>query len=590
MLYKMQGDTTMIRRFIRYYKPHIGLFILDMTAAVIIAVCNLFYPTVVKDIMNRYVYLDTPRLLIFWSCILLGVYLLKAVCTYIVGFFGHLVGVRMQADMRRDLFRKYERLPFSYFDDHKTGDLLSRLVNDLFEVSELAHHGPENLFLALLMLIGSFVILVRINPTLTLIMFCVTPFIILFATLSRRSMHAAMKASRVQTANVNVTLENSLAGIRETKAYVAEARERAKFDRANGLYIHYRKSAIRALASFDSVMALLQDVIYLAVIFVGGLFFYYGRINAGEFAAFVLYVGMFLGPIQRFVALFEQLQEGMTGFARFAEIMEEPEEEDRGTVEPEHLRGDISFRDVSFCYRNSDFSDRERMVISGLNLDIRAGETLALVGPSGGGKTTLCHLIPRFYNVTGGHITLDGTDLSDFALPALRRHIGIVSQNVFLFDGTVRENIAYGKEDATDEEVAEAARRAEIHDYIMTLEHGYDTPVGERGLRLSGGQKQRISIARVFLKNPSILILDEATSALDSITEKQIQKSLEELSRGRTVIVVAHRLSTVKNADKIAVLDRTGIREMGTHEELMALGGEYKRLHDSQFSENTALA
>ncbi len=568
----------MLRKFISYYKPHMRLFIIDMLAALVVALCNLVYPNLAKNIINDYATRTTYDALLLGSLVLLLVYVVKCVCNYIVGYHGHVVGVRMQADMRRDLFVKYESLPFSYFDDHKTGDLLSRLTNDLMDVSELAHHGPENIFLALLMLIGAFVMLVSINLTLTLIMFAVVPFIALFAVISRRAMSAAMRNSRKQMGEINVALENSITGVRETKAYVAEAGEVCKFDRVNGLFRRYRSDAMRSLGSFHAVMTFLEDVLYLIVIAIGGLFLMWGEIDAGEYAAFILYVGMFLNPIQRFVTLFEQLQEGVAGYSRFYEIMTTEGEVDEGEVVLEDIRGDIIFDDVTFAYPSDEGVDT-RPVINGLSLSIRAGETLALVGPSGGGKSTLCNLIPRFYNIDGGKITLDGVDVRDITLASLRSNIGIVSQNVFLFDGTIRENIAYARPNATDEEIRDAARRANIHEFIETLDMGYDTEVGERGIKLSGGQRQRIAIARVFLKNPKLLILDEATSALDNITEMQIQASLEELSSGRTVIVVAHRLSTVKGADNIVVLDKDGIKEMGTHDELVSRGGSYAELY-----------
>lgn len=574
----------MLKRFISYYRPHIPLFILDMTAALIVSLCNLVYPNIAKNIINDYSKLDTPTTLLIASAILLGVYIIKCVCNYIVGYWGHVVGVRMQADMRRDLFIKYESLPFSYFDDHKTGDLLSRLTGDLNSVSELAHHGPENLFLAFIMLIGAFVMLVSIDLVLTLIMFAVVPFIILFAVLSRRSMSEAMKNSRRQMGEINTALENSITGIRETKAYVREAGEVCKFDTVNGLFRKYRTDAMHSLGSFHAIMELLQDILYLVVIAVGGLFLMWGRIDAGEYAAFILFVGMFLDPVKRFVTLFEQLQEGMAGFSRFHEIMETPDEEDLGELVLTDLKGDISFENVTFSYRADDGSDTTP-VIENFSLDIKAGKRVALVGASGGGKSTLCNLIPRFYNIHSGRITLDGIDTRDIKLSSLRESIGIVSQNVFLFDGTIRDNIAYADPDATDSEIIEAARRANIHEFVTTLPLGYNTEVGERGVKLSGGQKQRIAIARVFLKNPKLLILDEATSALDNITEMQIQASLEELSRGRTVIVVAHRLSTVKNADRIVVVGDGGIVEEGSHEELISRGGEYATLYSYQFRE-----
>ena len=573
----------MLKKFISYYKPHLPLFIFDMFSAVIVAVCNLFYPTIAKNIINGFSTGDiTIDIIVMNALLLLGVYIVKAVFQYVIGYYGHVVGVRMQKDMREDLFKKYERLPFSYFDDHKTGDLLSRLTSDLFDVSELAHHGPENVFLAVLMLAGSFVILSNINLTLTLIMFAIIPFIVLFTALSRRRMRRAMRNSRLQMAEINSTLENSLTGIRETKAYAAEEHEFEKFKLVNRRFAAFRSEAMFSLGFFDSIMQFLSDLLYLVIIFVGGIFLVKGYIDAGEFAAFVLYISMFLNPIQRFVALFEQLQEGMSGFSRFCDILAEPDEIDEGEKVISDIRGDVRFENVSFGYFDGG-GEGEKYVISNLDLNIDHGKTLALVGPSGGGKTTLCNLIPRFYEVKSGRITLDGVDIRDITLESLRSNIGIVSQTVFLFDGTVRENIAYGAPDATDEEIITAARRANIHDFITTLDDGYDTRVGERGVKLSGGQRQRIAIARVFLKNPKLLILDEATSALDNATEMQIQASLEELARGRTVIVVAHRLSTVKGADEIVVIDSNGIVERGTHDELVALGGEYDKLYKYQF-------
>lgn len=571
----------MIKKFISYYKPHLGMFTLDMLCAIAVALCNLYYPTLARKIINEYSLEESLTPIIVGALLLLLVYLIKAAGTYIMGYYGHVVGIRMQKDMRRDLFDKYQRLPFSYFDDHKTGDLLSRLTGDLQNVSELAHHGPENLFLAVLMFIGAFVILLNINVTLTLVMFAIIPFIILFTVLTRRSMFEAMKNSRKEMSNVNSTLENSITGIRETKAYVAHHHERCKFAATNTLFAKYRSQSVRWIGIYSAVMELLTDVLYLVVIFIGGVFMIQGKLNAADFTAFLLYINMFINPIHRFVTLFEQLQEGMSGFSRFYEIMTTPDEIDEGEVVIEDIKGDVAFENVTFSYVNDDTTDKA--VISDLSLSLKAGNTVALVGPSGGGKSTICNLIPRFYNVQSGRITIDGIDVKDITLDSLRRNIGMVSQSVFLFDGTVRDNIAYGKPDASDEEIVEAARKANIHDFILTLDNGYDTEVGERGVKLSGGQRQRISIARVFLKNPKLLILDEATSALDNVTEMQIQEALEELSEGRTVIVVAHRLSTVKNADEIVVIDQTGIVERGSHEELIARDGEYKKLYSYQF-------
>ena len=559
----------MLKKFISYYKPHMGLFTLDMFCAVAVALCNLYYPTLARRIINEYSLKDSFTPIIIGAALLLLVYVIKATGTYIMGYYGHIVGVRMQKDMRRDLFDKYQKLPFSYFDDHKTGDLLSRLTGDLQNVSELAHHGPENLFLAVLMFVGAFIILFSINATLTLIMFAIIPFIILFTTLTRRSMFEAMKNSRKEMANVNSTLENSITGIRETKAYVAHHHEKCKFAVTNEMFAKYRSQSMRWIGIYSAVMEFLTDLLYLVIIFIGGVFMIQGKLNAADFTAFLLYINMFINPIHRFVTLFEQLQEGMSGFSRFYEIITTPDEIDEGTVIIDDIRGDVEFNNVTFSYFADD-EDGDKAVISDLSLKLKAGSTVALVGPSGGGKSTICNLIPRFYNVQSGSITVDGTNV-------------MVSQNVFLFDGTIRDNIAYARPEASDEEIIEAAKKANIHDFILTLDDGYDTEVGERGVKLSGGQRQRISIARVFLKNPKLLILDEATSALDNVTEMQIQASLEELSRGRTVIVVAHRLSTVKNADEIVVIDKTGIVERGSHEALLELGGEYKTLYSYQF-------
>ena len=551
-----------------------------MLCAVLVAACDLFYPVIAKEIINKYVPDKNLRLIIIWAAALLVIYLLKYLFNFVVSYYGHVVGIRMQADMRRDMFRHLQKMPFSFYDENKTGSIMSRLINDLNEVSELAHHGPEDLFLSVLLFIGSFIMLASINVCLTLIVFASVPFIILFSTLMRTAMMNAFKRSREQIAEVNSNIETAIAGIRVSRAYTARDHENAKFERENRLFESVRCNAIKQMAKFHSSMTFFTDFLYLVVLVAGGLFFYYKMIDIGEFTAYLLYIGMFLNPIRRFISLFQQLQEGMTGFKRFCETMDTEAEKETGSTELENVRGEIRFEKATFSYLGDD----EHTVIKELDLDIEQGKTLALVGPSGGGKTTICNLIPRFYELGGGKITIDGHDVTELTRDSLRKNIGIVSQDVFLFNGTVRENIAYGNLDATDEEIIEAAKKANIHDYVMTLDKGYDTNVGERGIKLSGGQKQRISIARVFLKNPSILILDEATSALDNATEMLIQKSLDELARGRTVIVVAHRLSTVKNADEIVVIDKTGIAEKGTHETLMQKqSGIYKDLYSYQF-------
>ena len=574
----------MLLRFIRYYKPHWRLFALDMTCSLVVAVCDLFYPMIAKDIINVYVPQGNLHALLLWAGILFGIYLLKACLTYVIQYWGHMVGIGMQGDMRRDMFRHMQKLPFAFFDENKTGALMSRMINDLQDLSELAHHGPEDLFLSVVLFIGSFVMLSQVNLPLTCIAFGAAPLVLWFAIAARKGMRVAFKESRVQTAHINAGVETAIAGMRVSRAYSGEEHENEKFDGANALFIRAKDAAYRAMAWFNGGTTFLTDMLYLVVLLAGGLFFFAGRIDAGSFAAFLLYMNVFLKPVNRFVAMIEQLQNGMTGFARFIEVIDQPPEaEDPNARDAGALQGHIRFEGVSFHYQNSDQPGEEAQVVRNLELDIPAGRTLALVGPSGGGKTTLCNLIPRFYDVDAGRITIDGMDIRDMTRASLRRNIGIVAQDVFLFTGTIRENIAYGDLEATDGQIIEAAKKANIHDYIMTLEKGYDTDVGERGVKLSGGQRQRISIARVFLKNPAILILDEATSALDNETEMHIQQALTELSRGRTCIIVAHRLSTIKNADEIAVLAHGEILEKGAHQALMERGGAYAALYAYQF-------
>ncbi len=581
----------MFKKFVSYYKPHRRLFAIDMMCSFVVACCDLFYPLIAKDIINVYVPNQQLRLLLVWAGVLLGIYVVKALLSFVVQYWGHIVGVRMQGDMRRDMFRHLQRLPFSYFDENKTGVIMSRMINDLNDVSELAHHGPEDLFLSTIMLIGSFIMLGRINLSLTLIIFAVLPFMVLFAIKTRKMMNDAFHQTRVETAEINSNVETAISGIRVSRAYTSADHEISKFERANKKFVKARGRAYKAMGVFHSGMGLFTDVLYLTVLVAGGIFFYHGRINAGEFTAYLLFINMFLKPVNRLIAIFEQIQNGMTGFTRFREIMvRNPEPEEPGAIDPGELKGKIEFKNISFRYTSRDEDADEitapvveGMVIDNLSLTIEQGKTVAIVGPSGGGKTTLCHLIPRFYELDSGSISIDGIDIATMSRMALRRNIGMVAQDVFLFGGTIKENIAYGDLDADDAKIVEAAKRANIHDYIMTMEQGYDTPVGERGVRLSGGQKQRISIARVFLKNPPVLILDEATSALDNATEMQIQAALEELGKGRTSIIVAHRLSTIKNADEIVVLTRDGITERGTHEQLVGAGGLYARLYQYQF-------
>ena len=575
---------SMVKAFISYSKPHWKLFSIDMLCAFLVACCDLVYPMIAKDIVNVYVPDRNLRLVLVWAVALLGIYVAKCLLNFVVQYWGHIVGVRMQGDMRRDMFRHLQKLPFAFFDENKTGTLMSRMINDLQEVSELAHHGPENIFLVAVMLIGSFVLLAGIDVWLAVIAFSLVPLMLLFSWRARRMMRDAFAKARVETGEVNANVETAIAGMRVSRAYTAADHEVNKFMAANARLIKAREKSYFAMGYFNSGTGLFTDLMYLVGLLAGGLFFYYGRINGGEFTAYILFINNFLKPINRIISFFEQFINGMTGFRRFQDIMaQQPEPEDANAVKPERLAGHIRFEEVSFRYRNSDSADTEARVIDHLNLEVRQGETLALVGPSGGGKTTLCHLIPRFYEPDSGVITIDGMDVRAIDRMALRKNIGMVAQEVFLFNGTIKENIAYGDLEASDEAIIEAAKKASIHDYIMTLENGYDTQVGERGVKLSGGQKQRISIARVFLKNPPILILDEATSALDNATEMAIQASLEELGKGRTTIVVAHRLSTIKHANEIVVLTRDGIAEQGTHEQLMEKDGIYAGLYKYQF-------
>ena len=569
-----------LKRFIPYYKPHLKLFIIDMVCAFIISVFNLVYPYITKEIINTYV----PQKMLYFMLAGLGallvLYVIKAVLNYVLQYWGHLVGVRMQADMRSELFRHLQKLPFSYFDENKTGVIMSRMTNDLFQISELAHHGPEDVFLSVITIIGAFIVLLTINVYLALIVFACVPVIVVCAVVLRKRMKKVSAEVRVAQGEINGDIESAVSGIRVSRAYGAEAHECEKFERGNAEFVRAKSGQYKVMGQFFSSMNFFMDFLYFAVLLAGGLFFYYNKINAGEFTAFVLYITTLISPIRTLVSIYEQIQDGMTGFKRFCDIMDaEPEKESVNALNPDILRGEIEFDNVTFGYG----SDEGRSVISGFSMKIPAGKTIALVGPSGGGKTTICYLIPRFYEVDSGTITVDGYPIKNLNRSVLRKNIGIVQQDVFLFNGTIRENIAYGDFSASEEQIIEAAKKANIHDYIMGLPDGYDTNVGERGVKLSGGQKQRVSIARAFLKNPPVLILDEATSALDNATEMLIQDALAHLSEGRTTLVVAHRLSTVKNADEIIVVTPEGIAERGTHEQLIAQNGMYKELYEYQF-------
>ena len=565
----------MLKRFIRYYKPYKKLFILDLLAAFLVSACDLFYPMITRNIINDVIPNKQIKLLFVFAIVLTLIFLIKAGLNYFMQYWGHVVGVRMQADMRRDLFDKLQDMPNKYFDNNKTGVIMSRIINDLLDISELAHHGPEDLFISLVMLVGSFIILCTINVPLTIITFAIIPFLLFYTIHKRNKMKKAFKETRVKTGEVNATIENSISGVRVTKSFGNKAYEMEKFDKSNGIFKKAREHAYKAMAEYFSGMFFLVDMLELIVLIAAGYFTYLGKINVGDFAAYLLYIKMFLQPIRKLINFNEMFQNGMSGFERYEEIMnEENEKEIPNAKELKDVKGKITIKDVTFRY------DNKESILENFNLDIEAGKMVALVGPSGGGKTTICNLIPRFYDYESGQIFIDDVDISTVTLKSLRENIGIVQQDVFLFTGTIKENIMYGNPNATEEEVIEAAKNACLHDFIMGLEDGYDTFIGERGVKLSGGQKQRISIARVFLKNPAILILDEATSALDNVTEYEIQKALEELSKDRTTLVVAHRLSTVKNSDEIVVLTDRGIEERGTHEELIKLGGVYSNLHN----------
>lgn len=556
----------MIKEFIKYYKPYKKLFMLDMLAAFTVALCDLVYPLITRSIMNDVVPNKDLRMLIVFAITLLVIFIIKAGLNYFMQYWGHVVGVRMQGDMRSYVFTHLQKLPNSYFNNNKTGVIMSRIINDLMEVSELAHHGPEDLFISIVMFLGSFFILIGINVELTLIVFTILPIIVIYAISQRKRMNKAFKETRVKTGDVNATLENSIAGMKVTKSFCTEKEELEKFNESNQIFKKAREGAYKVMAQYFSGMFLLIDILELIVLIVAGYFTYMGYITIGDFTAYLLYVKMFIQPLRKLINFTEQYQNGMTGFERFMEIMrEDTEKEYKNPIELKNVKDNIEIDNVSFKYED------KKQILKNLTLSIEAGKTVALVGPSGGGKTTLCNLIPRFYDFNEGDIKIDGISVKEVSLKSLRKNIGVVQQDVFLFTGTIKENILCAKLDASDDEIIDAAKKAKIHDFIQSLPKGYETYIGERGVKLSGGQKQRISICRVFLKNPPIIILDEATSALDNVTEREIQKSLEELSKDRTNLVIAHRLSTIKNADEIIVLTDSGIVERGNHEELIVV-------------------
>jgi len=569
----------LLKRFISYYKPHKKLFALDMLASLFMSLLGVAYPILTRTMLNDLIPNAKYRLIVIYGVGLLAIYFVRMLLNYFIQYQGHMMGVSMLIQMRRDLFAHLEKLPFSYFDKNETGKIMSRITNDLTDISELAHHGPETVIISSITVVVSFAYLATINVPLALIIFACVPVLLVVAVITRNRMRIAFQESRKSIAEINGAVQSSISGIRVTKAFTNDQKEMEKFDKGNKMFKEARRSAYKTMGEFHSSTTFITDVFNVVVLIAGGLFMHAGKINFADYSAFIVSIGLFLNPINTLIRFMEMFQNGAAGFERFVEIMDLPPEKDEGKVDLERAKGRIEFKNVCCSY------DENREVLKDVSLKIEQGQTFALVGPSGGGKTTMCHLIPHFYDISSGSILIDGVDVKDITLRSLRRNIGIVQQDVFLFNASVRDNILYGRLDATEEEVIEAAKRANIHDYIMSMENGYDTVIGERGVRLSGGQKQRLCIARVFLKNPPILILDEATSALDNATEILIQKALDELCVGRTTLVVAHRLSTIKNASEIAVVTEGKIAEKGTHGELLGQNGLYAELHSKQFRE-----
>lgn len=568
----------MLKRFMAYYKPHKLLFFFDMLASLAVAAIAITYPMITRTMLNTYIPDNNIRMVVICGGALLCVYLLRMGLNYFIQYYGHVMGVKMQAQMRSDMFNHLEKLPYSFFDNHETGKIMSRMTNDLMDISELAHHGPENLLISTISIVASFIYLCTINWWLTLIVFACVPFLILITMILRKKMRSAFMRSRQSIGEINAALESSITGIRVTKAFNNSEIESQKFEEGNKKFVHARTDAYKAMGQFHSGTSFINDIFNVVVLIAGGFFLSKGFIQVGDYTAFTISVGLFISPVMTLIGFMEQYQNGVTGFQRFLEIMDaEPEKDDPQAEEMKVAEGHIEFKNVNYSYNEGE------EVLKNMSLDIKKGEKFALVGPSGGGKTTICHLIPHFYDVKDGQILIDGKDINKITRSSLRANIGIVQQDVYLFNASIRDNILYGRPGATEEEVIEAAKRANIHDYVMSMPEGYDTVIGERGVKLSGGQKQRLSIARVFLKDPAILILDEATSALDNTTEILIQNALDELCKGRTTIVVAHRLSTVKNADEIAVVSGGKIIEQGTHEDLIASDGVYAELHKLQF-------